>query len=84
MIVCHCHGITDRDVRAAVERGAADLSGLARVCRAGTDCRGCLRSLMDLLATPHVCGARHAVDPPSSGEFRTGRRRRRAASAPLR
>jgi bacterioferritin-associated ferredoxin len=50
MIVCQCRRITDRDVRAALERGAEDLDDLARDCGAGTDCRGCRASLEALLA----------------------------------
>jgi bacterioferritin-associated ferredoxin len=49
MIVCHCRRITDRDVRAAVERGAEDLVDLAVACGAGTDCRGCHPTLEALL-----------------------------------
>jgi bacterioferritin-associated ferredoxin len=60
MIVCQCRRITDRDVRAAVERGARDLAGLARECGAGTDCRGCRPTLEALLAD------RRLVVPPAS------------------
>ena len=49
MIVCQCRCITDRQVRAAAERGADDLDSLARACGAGTDCRGCHSTLEMLL-----------------------------------
>jgi bacterioferritin-associated ferredoxin len=49
LIVCQCRCITDREVRAAVERGAEDLDDLARSCGAGTDCRGCHATLETLL-----------------------------------
>ena len=49
MIVCQCRCITDRQVRAAVERGADDLESLGRACGAGTDCRGCHTTLEALL-----------------------------------
>ena len=49
MIVCQCRRVTDRDVRAAVARGASDLAELARECGAGTDCRGCRSTLEALL-----------------------------------
>ena len=50
MIVCQCRRISDRDVNAAVERGAEDLLDLALACGAGTDCRGCHPTLEALLA----------------------------------
>jgi bacterioferritin-associated ferredoxin len=50
MIVCQCRRITDRDVRSAMDRGAADLAGVARECGAGTECRGCHANLEALLA----------------------------------
>ena len=49
MIVCQCRRITDRDVRAAMNRGAEDLVDLARDCGAGTDCRGCHATLEAIL-----------------------------------
>jgi bacterioferritin-associated ferredoxin len=49
LIVCQCRRITDRQVRAAVERGADDLEDLAFACGAGTDCRGCRETLEALL-----------------------------------
>ena len=49
MIVCQCRGISDRDVRDAVRRGAVDLADLAAECGAGADCRGCHATLEDLL-----------------------------------
>jgi bacterioferritin-associated ferredoxin len=50
LIVCHCRRVTDREVVAAMARGASSLSDLARECGAGTDCRGCRSTLEDLLA----------------------------------
>jgi len=50
MIVCQCRRVTDRDVRAAFERGAEDLDDLVAACGAGTDCRGCRPTLEALLA----------------------------------
>jgi nitrite reductase (NADH) large subunit len=50
MIVCQCRRVSDREVIAAIERGAADLADLARECGAGTDCRGCRPNLDALLA----------------------------------
>jgi bacterioferritin-associated ferredoxin len=54
VIVCQCRRVTDRDVRAAVARGASDLADLARTCGAGTDCRGCRSTLETLLADERI------------------------------
>jgi len=41
MIVCHCHGVSDRAIRAAVREGAATRDEVARACSAGVCCGGC-------------------------------------------
>lgn len=41
MIVCHCRGISDRDIRAAVRLGAATRAAVGAACGAGTGCGGC-------------------------------------------
>ncbi|HEX2065061.1 MAG TPA: (2Fe-2S)-binding protein [Acidimicrobiales bacterium] len=50
MYVCHCRGVTDKDVRGAIESGATDLAELARRCAAGSGCGGCCPALQTLLA----------------------------------
>ena len=41
MIVCHCHGVTDREIRACVQQGARTHGDVGDVCGAGTGCGGC-------------------------------------------
>ncbi|MCC6641058.1 MAG: (2Fe-2S)-binding protein [Deltaproteobacteria bacterium] len=41
MIVCHCKGISDRDIRAAVRSGANTIAAVGARCAAGTGCGGC-------------------------------------------
>lgn len=42
MIVCHCTGITDRDVRSLVRKGRAKTAlEVGRDCAAGHGCGGC-------------------------------------------
>jgi bacterioferritin-associated ferredoxin len=41
MIVCHCHGVTDRTIRRAVREGACSLRQVALASRAGRMCGGC-------------------------------------------
>ena len=47
MIVCHCKGLTDRDIREAVRRGNAELNHKnGEAIEAGRACGGC-RPLVD-------------------------------------
>ena len=42
MIVCHCTGITDRDIRSLVRQGRAKtVSEIGLDCSAGVGCGGC-------------------------------------------
>jgi len=49
MVVCNCRGASDRDVRTAIEAGAACLEQLER-CGIGGDCLGCEDMLRDMIA----------------------------------
>ena len=49
MIVCLCHGVNDRTIRACVEDGADSVKEVGRRCGAGTDCGGCRRSIRQLI-----------------------------------
>ena len=49
MWVCHCLGIRDREVLAAVERGACDEDGIAAACGAGSRCGGCAEDVRRIL-----------------------------------
>lgn len=41
MIVCHCHGVTDREIRSAVHDGATTVDAVGACVDAGTGCGGC-------------------------------------------
>jgi bacterioferritin-associated ferredoxin len=40
MYVCHCRGVTDRTINAAIASGAGTVEQIARRCGAGADCGG--------------------------------------------
>ena len=63
MIVCQCRRVTDREVRAVVERGASSLSEIARGCGAGADCSGCRTNLEELLAEGRAFAPPDRADP---------------------
>lgn len=41
MIVCHCHGVTDREIRNTVQCGARTAEDVAEACGASSGCGGC-------------------------------------------
>jgi bacterioferritin-associated ferredoxin len=49
MIVCHCHRVSDRTVRAVIAAGAKTEDDVAKVCGAGSCCGGCVPSVTELL-----------------------------------
>ena len=49
MLVCHCRGVTEREVCDAIASGACDRRELARRCGAGSMCGGCHPVLDELL-----------------------------------
>jgi len=58
VIVCHCHGVSDRRIRREARRGVACPDELAQRCGAGSDCGGCLATIEDLLvSTLRTAGA---------------------------
>lgn len=49
MIVCHCHGVTDRAIRRVVREGACSLREVAIASRAGRMCGGCRPAVKQLI-----------------------------------
>ncbi len=57
MLVCHCHGVSDRVIRSAVRNGATCRASVGDACGAGTGCGGCLpmvEALIDEESAPRV------------------------------
>jgi bacterioferritin-associated ferredoxin len=53
MLVCHCKGVSERELRCAIQAGAQSRRAVARQCGAGTVCGGC-RPLIDELLEAHA------------------------------
>ena len=50
MIVCHCHGTTDRQIAGAVKQtGACSAADVRRSCGAGAGCGGCRPTIARIL-----------------------------------
>ena len=60
MILCVCHAISDREVDAAIDAGARSTAEVGAVCRAGTDCGSCQRSIAQRISQVPSFGPRGA------------------------
>lgn len=49
MIVCHCKGVSDREIRTAVRDGASTLSEIQKKTRACTGCESCEELVLEVL-----------------------------------
>ena len=56
MIVCSCHGVTDREIRQHACSGARTPRQVAEACGAGGACGGCRPVVREILEEAH--GAR--------------------------
>jgi bacterioferritin-associated ferredoxin len=65
VIVCHCHGVSDRRIRAEARRGAMDVDQVGAGCAAGTDCGRCVPRIEEILGIR--VGGRLVVQPAASG-----------------
>lgn len=50
MVVCLCQGVSDREIRQAIARGAVTRKQVTRACGAGAGCGGCHESIQQLLS----------------------------------
>lgn len=50
MIVCHCRGVTDRQIKRLVREGAGSAREIAKATGAGMRCGGCRSSVSSVVA----------------------------------
>ncbi len=62
MIVCHCLGATDRDIRRALEGGRCTPADIGRACGAGACCGGCQEAIGEILRE-HALAQRREAQP---------------------
>jgi bacterioferritin-associated ferredoxin len=53
--ICHCRGVSENQIRSAIDAGARSPVEIAAQCRAGTGCGGCLPEVCRLL-DDHLTG----------------------------
>ncbi len=63
ILICHCHGISDRKIRRLVRRGARSAAEVAEATGAGTNCGGCRPAVKQVV---HSEMARQLESTPAS------------------
>jgi bacterioferritin-associated ferredoxin len=66
VIVCHCKGISDREIRCAIRNGASSTREIALACEASRGCGGCRPVLAEILEseTQVLSAPLHALSSP--------------------
>ncbi|MBW3140504.1 bacterioferritin-associated ferredoxin [Ferrimonas balearica] len=49
MYVCVCYGVTDKQVKQAVDSGAVDLKSLQKALNVGTQCGKCIKTTLEVM-----------------------------------
>ncbi|TNF30569.1 MAG: (2Fe-2S)-binding protein [Deltaproteobacteria bacterium] len=70
MIVCVCEGVSDREIRGAIQHGADSVEAIGRACRAGTDCGACRRHLAGMLRERRAARTDAGPTAPVDGGLR--------------
>lgn len=60
MRVCHCHDVSDREIRHLAMEGVADVDQVGAYCGAGTRCGGCRPEVERLVGEASIDGIRAA------------------------
>ena len=58
MLVCHCRGVSDRQIKRAVQNGACSLRAVARETGAGMRCGGCRTTVAEVVHEALQCELR--------------------------
>jgi len=67
VLVCHCHGLNDQEIRAAIRSGASSCRQVANQVGAGSQCGGCRPQVAKILdeeaaqPKPSALGLRRAA-----------------------
>ena len=65
MIVCVCHGVSDRTIDSAIEDGCKSVRQVTRRCQAGGDCGACRESIREMIRDSNATNSA----TPNSGLF---------------
>lgn len=59
MIVCHCRGVTDREIRRCVRSGRASVGAVSEACGAASGCGGCEPLVSEIVESELESQCRH-------------------------
>ncbi len=62
MVICHCTGVREDQIRCTIRAGARSLREVARACGAGTGCGTCCVAVAEILSEERAAAALR-VDP---------------------
>ena len=65
MIVCHCHRITDTEIKRHIKCGAKTLNDIKGCCSACTNCEGCEEAILEILRDKDDIAAKAEESPGS-------------------
>ena len=65
MIVCICHGVSDRAIDSAIDDGCGSVRQVGSRCRAGTDCGACRMQIKEMIRDARA----EQTTSPTSGLF---------------
>ena len=60
MIVCVCHGVSDREIKTAIKNGASSVADLSASLGVGTCC-GCCRETCEDMVAEAACSGRTSI-----------------------
>ncbi len=61
MVICHCTGVREGEIRTAIRSGACTLRDVARTCGAGTGCGTCCVAVAEILHQERTAAASSAA-----------------------
>ena len=63
MIVCHCHRVCDRTIRALTRQGVCTVREIGLQCGAGTGCGGCREALVEIVEREQLIPLQSLASP---------------------
>jgi len=67
MILCHCTGTSDREIRRLAQEGCADADSVGRRSGAGEACRGCRVAVEEVLREAAARGSSRGASASPEG-----------------
>ena len=64
MIVCHCLGITDREIRRIAQETGKSPRAISQRCGAGSECHSCIPTIQSVLRDADARREPRAPRPP--------------------